>query len=120
MAAHILSISYDWSLVVTRDLVLRKAGYTVTSALGFVDAIRLCREIKYDLAIIGHSIPLHDSQALLAAIRESSDAPVLSLYRSNDGALDGADYSLEGMEGPEALVSAVKEVIARRARAKSA
>jgi DNA-binding response OmpR family regulator len=120
MAGHLLSVSYDWSLLVTRDLVLRKAGYTVTSALGFVDAIRLCREIKYDLAIIGHSIPLHDQQALLEEIRNSSNAPVLSVFRSSDGALQGADYSLEGMEGPDALVSAVHKAMARRLRAKSA
>lgn len=120
MAGHILSVSYDWSLLVTRDLVLRKAGYTVTSALGFVDAFRLCRQSKYDLAIVGHSMPLLDQQALLDEIRLSSNAPVLSLFRASDGALQGADYSLDAMEGPDALVHAVTEVIARRRRAKSA
>jgi DNA-binding response OmpR family regulator len=120
MTGHILSVSYDWSLLVTRDLVLRKAGYTVTSALGFVDAICLCRESKYDLAIIGHSIPLPDQQALLEEVRNSCSAPVLSLFRSSDGALKGADYDLDAMEGPDALVSAVNKVMARRMRAKSA
>ncbi|MCI0347890.1 MAG: hypothetical protein L0Z53_00555 [Acidobacteriales bacterium] len=120
MAGHVLSISYDWSLLVTRDLVLRKAGYTVTSALGFVDAIRLCRGIEYDLAIIGHSIPQRDQEALLEEIRKSSRAPVLSVFRSSDGALEGADYDVEGMEGPDALISAVDKLISRRLRAKSA
>jgi len=120
MTGHILSVSYDWPLLVTRDQVLRKAGYTVTSALGFVDAIRLCREIRYDLAIIGHSMPLPDQQALLEEIRKSSSSPVLSLFRSSDGALEGADYDLDAMEGPDALVSVVKKVMTHRSRAKSA
>jgi DNA-binding response OmpR family regulator len=120
MSGHILSVSYDWSLLVTRDLVLRKAGYTVTSALGFDDAMRLCREIKYDLAIIGHSMPLEDQQALLEEVRKSSGAPVLYLFRSSDGVLEGADYTLDAMEGPDALVRAVNEVLVRRRRAKSA
>lgn len=120
MSGHILSVSYDWSLLVTRDLVLRKAGYTVTSALGFDDAIRLCTEITFDLVIIGHSMPLGDQQALLDEVRKCSGAPVLSLFRSSDGALEGADYTLDAMEGPDALVHAVNKVLGRRIRAKSA
>ena len=111
MAARILSISYDPSLLATRELVLRQAGYQVASALGFADALQLCREGKFDLIIIGHSIPRHEKEALLAEIRTSCKTPVLSLYRASDGPLPGLDYALDGMEGPQALLEIVRMVL---------
>lgn len=57
---RILSVSYDAMLLSTRQMMLESHGYTVTSAEGFVDAIRMCRGGNYDLLIIGHSIPHTD------------------------------------------------------------
>jgi hypothetical protein len=39
---RILSISYDEPLLVTREMMLEQAGFTVTSALGFTEAIEKC------------------------------------------------------------------------------
>jgi CheY-like chemotaxis protein len=111
MAAHILSISYDESLLLTRALVLKNAGYQVTSALGYLEALRLCKEGIFDLAIIGHSIPRTDKAAILAQTRSSCNAPVISLYKTSEGPLDGVDYALDGLEGPEALLALVHQAL---------
>lgn len=111
MSKRILSISYDLSLLLTRQLILQQAGYQVASALGFVDAMRISRNGKFDLAIIGHSIPVHDQEALLQAIKKCCRAPVLSLHRSNEEPLPGADFGLDAAQGPNELLSVVGEAV---------
>jgi CheY-like chemotaxis protein len=64
----ILSISYDESLLVTRHLILEQAGFDVSSALGFAEAMELCSQNQhYDLVLMGHSMPRKDKSALIAA-----------------------------------------------------
>ena len=110
--ASILSISYDPSLLATRELVLRQAGYQVASALQFADALRLCSQGTFDLIIIGHSIPRSEKQDLLVEIRKVCNTPVLSLYRASHGPLEGVDYALDGLEGPEALLAVIRKALA--------
>ena len=110
---HILSVSYDEPLLITRKLILQQAGYKVTSALGFVDALQLCKHDTYDLFIIGHSLPRQDKEALLRQIRIGCNTPVLSLYRSNEGPIEGVDYALDASEGPQALVKLVRKALNR-------
>ena len=54
-APSILSISYDESLLRTREWLLRASGFTVTSALGFTEAAAHCRNSDFDLVIA----PIH-------------------------------------------------------------
>jgi DNA-binding response OmpR family regulator len=84
MHARILSVSYDETLLHTRELILREAGYTVISVVGFTTAIKACDE-HFDLIVMGHSIPQEDKRAIVAALRENGcQAPVLSLIRHGD------------------------------------
>ena len=54
--ARILSVSYDSSLLKTRQLILEQEGHQVVSALGFTDALQQCESSKdFDLFILGHS-----------------------------------------------------------------
>jgi DNA-binding response OmpR family regulator len=114
MAKCILSISYDLSLLTTRQMLLEQAGYHAISALGFTDAIERCREGKFDLAIIGHSIPRNDKRVIVQEIRQSSKSPVLSLYKSTEGPLESVDYALDANEGPNALLNTVNRIFATR------
>jgi DNA-binding response OmpR family regulator len=111
MERKILSVSYDESLLVTRQLILQQDGYQVTSALGFIEALRRCKEGGFDLAIVGHSIPRSDKRVLLEEIHKSCRAPVLSLYKSSEGSLPGADYAMDAMDGPQALLEMVHKVL---------
>lgn len=111
MSKRILSVSYDESLLSTRQLILQHAGYEVTSALGFTDALEHCKKGEFDLVLIGHSIPREDKQTLVKVTRMVSQAPVLSILRPTSAPLAEADYSVQSADGPEALVAAVDKAL---------
>ena len=112
MKKAILSISYDESLLVTRHLILEQAGFDVSSALGFAEAMELCSKNQhYDLVLMGHSMPRKDKSALIAALRPKCQAPVLSIRRHGDAPLPEADYSVDTLEGPDRLIDAVNSAI---------
>lgn len=106
--SSILSISYDESLLRTREWVLKSAGFNVTSAFGFTEALAHCRDSGFDLAIIGHSIPLKDKAVLVQQIQTHNHTRVLSLRRPGEEPLPGVDHSIEPSLGPEALIEAVQ------------
>jgi DNA-binding response OmpR family regulator len=107
-ARSILSISYDESLLRTREWILKGAGFNVTSAFGFTEAFAHCQNSAFDLAVIGHSIPKKDQAALVRQLRSHNHTRVLSLRRPGDEPLSGVDHTVEASLGAEALVEAVK------------
>jgi len=110
-APSILSISYDESLLRTREWLLRASGFTVTSALGFTEAAALCRNRGFDLVIVGHSIPRQDRTALIEAVRRHNHTRILSLRRQGEELISGVDHWVESSEGPDVLIAAVKAAL---------
>lgn len=84
MSKRILSVSYDVSLLATRQWLLEQRGYSVTSSLGFTRAVEQCRQSDFDLFILGHSIPDADKLSLITTFRENCSAPILSLERHGE------------------------------------
>lgn len=111
----LLSVSYDESLMRTRQWILETAGFNVTSALGFTQAANHCQTGAFDLVIIGHSIPYDDREALLKILRRGPECRVLSLHKPGDPPLPGVDHSMDGWDGPEALISAVRQTLGAKA-----
>lgn len=111
MPKAVLSISYNSALLVTRRLLLEQAGYLVTSAEGFVEAMECCRGGTYDIVLMGHSMPRNDKTALAAAVRLHCDAPILSIRTPGDPPLTEADYSVEADEGPTILLAGIKAIL---------
>jgi CheY-like chemotaxis protein len=110
---RILSISYDEPLLQTRQMLLEQAGYDVTSALGYAEALEICSvRHDFDLILMGHSMPQKDKAALLNALRPKCPAPLLSIRKHGDSPLPGADASVDAIEGPVVLLHAVKEALA--------
>jgi CheY-like chemotaxis protein len=107
---QILSVSYDTVLLHTRQMLLEASGYSVTSAEGYVDAIKKCRAREYDLLIIGHSIPHADKESIIAELHQHCPAPVLALLRPNEPTLVGATESIE-VGKPNMLVEAVARIL---------
>jgi PleD family two-component response regulator len=107
---RILSISYDEPLLVTREMMLAQAGFTVTSALGFTEAIEKCNS-GFDLFMIGHSIPIKDKAAIVAVIRQHSRSPILSIRRHGMNPLPDVDLSVDAQDGPQALLNAVHRAL---------
>src|SRR3954471_16451301 len=91
MNPHILSVSYDESLLRTREMLLRREGYVVTSALGFTEAVESCENGHFSLFILGHSIPDKDKRELIRVFRSNCKSPVLALKRHGEDAPDDAD-----------------------------
>jgi DNA-binding response OmpR family regulator len=76
-------------------MLLQASGYDVTSALGFRESIHHCERGEFDLFILGHSIPLADKEALIDAFRKSCPGLIVSLRKTNESDVHGADYYVE-------------------------
>ena len=110
MSKHILSVSYDESLLATRQLLLAYRGYSVISALGFTDAIEQCKTSNFDLFILGHSVPISDKNELIRTFRQYCSAPILSLDRAGESRVD-SDFHVAPND-PEQFLKKVAEVVA--------
>ncbi|HET7209624.1 MAG TPA: response regulator, partial [Terriglobales bacterium] len=108
--AHILSVSYDQPLLLTRHMLLEREGYKVHSVAGFESGMQACKQGRFDLFILGHSIPFTDKRKLVKAFRESCPAPVISLRRNaGEQVVDGAEFHVE--PDPEPLLKQVREIV---------
>lgn len=113
---RILSVSKDKSLLESREMLLRECGYDVTSAYGACEGIEHCTT-KFDLLIIGHTMPNEEKRALVTAFRAHNSAPVLALHRENEEMLEGADFEIP--PEPQVVISAVASLIANRSTSAS-
>jgi hypothetical protein len=91
LAKHILSVSYDEPLLRTREILLRRQGYSVTSCLGFTAVAEQCIANEFEFFILGHYIPHEDKLHLIHLFRTKSGGPVLALRRYGDAPLPDAD-----------------------------
>ena len=115
----ILSISYNQSLLLTREWMLKEAGYDVTSAIGLTEAMVQCSQASYDLVIIGHSIPRPDKLVLIAEIKRNRFVPILSIDRHGEHGLPEADVWVDSIEGPEVFLSVVHKILHSPAAARA-
>ena len=112
MSKHILSVSYDASLLATRRMLLEQRGYTVTSALGFTQSISHCGKDGFDLFILGHSIPEMDKNELIRTFRSNCPAPILSLERHGEVVVP-CDYHASP-DNPEKFVETIDAILSGR------
>ena len=110
MSKRVLNISYDESLLQTRHWILEQAGYEVKSALGFMEAEAECRNGRFDLVIVGHSLPRRDKIALAEATRSGCRAKVLSLRKQGQEPIPEADYASDSID-PDGLLEAVRNAL---------
>jgi DNA-binding response OmpR family regulator len=106
---RILSISYDKALLHTRELMLAHEGFEVESAVGFSAALHACKKGKFDLMIMGHSIPPEDKAAIIEQLRAVCETPILALRRPNEAPVNAAEYNLDSGD-PERFLSYIKEI----------
>jgi DNA-binding NtrC family response regulator len=112
MSKRILSVSYDISLLATRQWLLEQRGYIVTSAHGFTKAVEQCHQPDFDLFVLGHSIPAADKLSLIKTFREHCPAPILSLERHGEGFVP-CDFHASPDE-PERFITVVDDILAGR------
>ena len=109
MAKSVLVISWDVNLARTREMLLRRAGYLVNSAVGRVQAQVQCSS-NADLLVLGHSVPPAEKKEIIACYRDNSTGPVLSLLRSDQQKLPEADFAVEAFE-PAEVVRIVRKIL---------
>ena len=111
VAKRILVIAYDPSLLLTRKLLLEQAGYEVITAEGFVAACEACeaQKEKFDLAVLGHTVPPRDKEPIIARLRQNTRTPILALVKPHEALVRGADLSVE--TEPSVLLAAIKNLI---------
>ena len=108
----ILSVSYDESLLKTRQAILSQAGYEVLSVNNYAKAVEVCRQ-KFDLILLGHSIGREDAKAIITELRKHGcDAPVLALLRP--GELPFQDITRAVEPDPRVLLEAVEALLQER------
>ena len=108
--ARVLSISYDETLLRTRELMLESAGHEVISALGYRDAMETCVSTA-ELAIIGHSIPSKDKLAIIDCFRTANPKGiVIALTRAGEPRLREVDHYVNP-GNPEELLRAVTWIV---------
>ncbi len=111
MIKRILSISYDPVLLNTRGMILRQEGYAVDSAQTLQEAVKLSRSTRFDVVIIGHSIPAEDQQQMAEEVRKNCPGVLVVALRRRDGErLPFADLALEPHK-PEEMMRELRHML---------
>lgn len=101
---------------------LRLYGMTVTEACDIADARRLCRQQRFDLAVLDFPSPGAETLALVRTLRMKSGTPVILLARHQDpvqlvaGYASGADDYIVKPCNPCELIVRIHAVLRRMSR----
>ncbi len=111
LMSKILSISYDVSLLLTRKLLLEQMGFEVVSAERFEVACDACEaeNEKFDLVVLGHSIPRQDKERIITGVRQKCRSPILALLMPHESSVRGADRSVDA--DPNVFLATVREML---------
>jgi len=111
--ARILSVSYYEPVLRTWALLLEARHYETVCASRLESAIECCKGPSVvDILVLGSSVPLTDKQLIIAAFRQSSTAPVISVPLQENDLTDGADYHIE--PDPDALLELIHKLTQRK------
>jgi DNA-binding NtrC family response regulator len=80
---HILSVGNNPTLMSSRSLILRSAGYFVEEAYTVSKAMNLISADSIDAILICHTIPQNDQQVLISHVREKRRLMPVLCIRSN-------------------------------------
>jgi len=111
--ARILSVSYDDTLLRTRELLLEGRGHRVVSCLGFTKALDQSAKQGFDMLVVGHSIPAGDKARIIDRFREYNPmAEVVALMRTGEARLETVDYYLNPGD-PVAFLETIDRIAER-------
>jgi len=106
----ILALGFESTLMRSRSLLLRSAGYVVASASSVKEAINrfLCGD--FDLVLLSESVPAKDKDLLFRLIRESgSRIPIVPIAEIADELSTSATAAPE--DGHIQFLTAIKNVL---------
>ena len=123
---HILVVDDDTRLRQLLHRYLSDNGYRVTTATGAADARRHLDGLRFDLIVLDVMMPEEDGITFAAALRRTSDVPILLLTAKGEaedriaGLEAGADDYLPKPFEPRELLLRIEAVLRRAARPEEA
>ena len=108
----LLSVGLDPLLMGIRSKLLADAGYEVMPSFTSREAFQIFISRDIDLVILCHTIPPEEKTKLIVSMKERNKrTPVVTIHA--DGEADGklVDAYVHSLDGPEALLSCVAEVL---------
>ena len=71
MLAHVLlSFGYDKVILLTRSMVLRRAGYSVEEVCRWHDAFSRAQADAIDAVMLCHTVPLKEQESFITGMRD--------------------------------------------------
>jgi CheY-like chemotaxis protein len=112
MQTKMLCISYDESLLRTRQLLFEHEGYEVTSAFGYVEGLEHCRAGHFDLAFIGHSVPHVDKASLAGEFVAHNEGYIVATTMLGEDPINRVHF-LPASVGPQMVLEAIRNLLQR-------
>jgi CheY-like chemotaxis protein len=117
--AKVLCIGADNAVMQTRQMLLEKAGHSVTAATDLRQIVAACEHTQFSVAVLGQHVPAKEKLRVSEVVREHCpNAKILELHASLSPAMPNADahISVNTDDFPEQLISAVSGLTTRRKR----
>jgi DNA-binding NtrC family response regulator len=102
----VLSIGQDATLLLTRNQILERAGYTVESYVNTTAAMRRFSDGDFDVVVLCHSVKSDDRDRLVAKMKASRPSAVL-VFVSDGEEAGAADVTVHSMDGPAVLLQSI-------------
>jgi PAS domain-containing protein len=118
MPGKILSVGYERAGLLLRNWVLERAGYYVLPATSKDQALSLLRLQHCDLLVIAGTIPKEHVAEIVNATPKS--VPILSMFGGTRVEVAGITAYMPLLDGPEAMLNTVRQLLAEPVPAKSA
>jgi DNA-binding NtrC family response regulator len=115
--AKILLIGYERDWLHGRQRGFLAAGHTVTCAQAFTQGLRSIQSGRFDVVVLGHSIPQQQRNALAAAAKKNHGGTrVLVLYSSRIDHAELADALVDTSASTDDLRQAVEYLVGTQVR----
>ena len=116
---RILSISFDNLTGIARNVLLAHGGYAVSPATSTTRAFELLDTWRFDLVIIGDTVPEAERRLLFLEIMRKFEVPILLMDRGNADPMIRARAHIHANASPEELMQAVGSLVPIKAAKKS-
>jgi DNA-binding NtrC family response regulator len=116
----VLSVSYSGVLRVTRESMLKDAGYEVISAANISEALEVLSGVQPACVILGHTVPLEDQVILALAAEKLTPRPrLVEIYTYRPNPEISPDARVQRHAEPEALIRIIRGLLSSSAAAGS-
>jgi DNA-binding response OmpR family regulator len=111
VTTRVLSLSANPELGKLRVMVLRQAGYHVVWPSTKTEAEQVIGDQHFDVLLIGHTISGDTARDLAEAFRGRNPAGKVIAITASAYIMVRTDKTLRAIDGPEALLEAIQEVL---------